>query len=85
MNDATLIKTGAAGAIVAAVCCATPILVVALGALGLSALTGYLDYVVLPALGFCLGLLAYGLYPQRQSAACCAPNANPTTTGTRHE
>jgi mercuric ion transport protein len=85
MNDATLIKTGAAGAVIAAVCCATPILVIALGAVGLSALTGYLDYVLLPALGLCLGLLAYGLYRQRQSAACCPPNANPTTTGTRHE
>jgi mercuric ion transport protein len=48
MKDETLIKTGAVGAVIAAVCCATPVLVVALGAVGLSALTGYLDYVLVP-------------------------------------
>jgi mercuric ion transport protein len=85
MNDATLIKTGAAGAIVAAVCCGTPILVVALGAVGLSALTGYLDYVLLPALALCLGLVGYGFYRQRQAAACCDTSANQTVTGTKHE
>lgn len=84
MNNATVIKTGAAGAVVAAVCCATPILVVALGAVGLSALTGYLDYVLLPALALCLGLVGYGLYRQRQAAACCDASTNPTTTGARH-
>jgi mercuric ion transport protein len=85
MNDATLIKTGTAGAIVAAVCCATPILVVAFGAIGLSALTGYLDHVLLPALTLCLGLVGYGVYRQRKAAGCCDTSANPTTTGTRNE
>ena len=55
MNDTTLIKTGAIGAVIAAVCCATPVLVIALGAVGLSALTGYLDYVLLPILALCMG------------------------------
>jgi mercuric ion transport protein len=85
VNDTTLIKSGAAGAVVAAVCCATPVLAIALGAIGLSALTGYLDYVLLPALALCLGLVGYGLYRQRQSAACCEPSVSPTTTRTRHE
>jgi mercuric ion transport protein len=85
MNDTTLIKSGAAGAVVAAVCCATPVLAIALGAIGLSALTGYLDYVLLPALALCLGLVGYGLYRQRQSAACCEPTVNPTIRGTRNE
>jgi mercuric ion transport protein len=85
MNDATLIKTGAAGAVVAAVCCATPVLAIALGAIGFSALTGYLDYVLLPALALCLGLVGYGFYRQRQAAACCEPTVNPTIRGTRHE
>lgn len=84
MNDATLIKTGAVGAVVAAICCATPVLVIALGAVGLSALTGYLDYVLLPALAVCLGMLGYGLYMRRQGpAACChADAASKTTTRT---
>jgi mercuric ion transport protein len=83
MNDTMLINTGAAGAI--AVCCATHILVIALGAVGLSALTSYLDYVLLPALALCLGLVGYGLYWERQRAACYEPTVNPTIRGTRHE
>ncbi|MGE0854217.1 MAG: mercury resistance system transport protein MerF [Hyphomicrobiaceae bacterium] len=76
MNDATLIKTGAVGAVVAAICCATPVLVIALGAIGLSALTVYLDYVLFPALAMCLGMIGYGLYRRRQdAAACCEPDA----------
>jgi len=40
MKDGTLVRTGIIGAVVAALCCFTPVLVVLLGALGLSALTG---------------------------------------------
>lgn len=69
MNDQALVKTGVIGAIVAAVCCATPVLVIALGAVGLSALTGYLDYVLFPALAICLGMIGYGLYRQRRTGA----------------
>ena len=71
MNDTTLIKTGAVGAVIAAVCCATPVLVIALGAVGLSALTGYLDYVLLPILALCIGVIGYGFYRRRQTAAAC--------------
>jgi mercuric ion transport protein len=67
MNDQTLVKTGIIGALIAAVCCATPALVILLGAVGLSALTGYLDYVLLPALALCIGLIGFGLYRQRRS------------------
>jgi mercuric ion transport protein len=66
MKADTLIKAGAIGAVVAAVCCATPALVIALGVVGLSALTGYLDYVLVPALVLCLGVIGYGLYMRRQ-------------------
>lgn len=37
------------GAIFVALCCVTPVLVAMLGLVGLSALTPYLDYVLLPA------------------------------------
>lgn len=80
MNDAILIKTGAIGAVVAAICCTTPVLVIGLGAIGLSAWAGYLDTVLLPVLGLCLGVLGYGLYKRRQRAAVCcethSANAN---------
>jgi mercuric ion transport protein len=39
-----------AGTILVALCCFTPILVIALAAVGMSAFTPYLDYVLLPAL-----------------------------------
>lgn len=79
MNDATLVKTGAIGRVVAAIFCATPVLVIALGAVGLSALTGYLDYVLLPALALCLGMVGHGLYRRRQNAAaCCETSVNST-------
>jgi mercuric ion transport protein len=81
MNDSALVKTGAIGAVVAAICCATPVLVIALGAVGLSALTGYLDYVLLPILALCIGLIGYGLYRRRQTAAaCCAADSTKTIT-----
>jgi mercuric ion transport protein len=38
------------GTLLVALCCFTPILVIALGAFGLSTVTPYLDYVLLPAL-----------------------------------
>lgn len=41
---------GILGTVIAALCCFTPILVVLFGAVGLSAVVGYLDYVLMPAL-----------------------------------
>ena len=62
MKDSTMMGTGIIGAIIAALCCFTPILVVLLAAVGLSALTGYLDVVVIPALMFFVGLTVYAAY-----------------------
>ncbi|MDE3144814.1 MAG: mercury resistance system transport protein MerF [Bacteroidota bacterium] len=39
-----------AGTVLAALCCATPILVLTLGAIGLGVFTPYLYYVLMPAL-----------------------------------
>jgi len=39
-------------------CCFTPILIVLFGLLGLGALTGYLDYALMPLLGFFIAALA---------------------------
>ena len=51
-SDRKLIATGIVGTVIAALCCFTPVLVVLLGAVGLSAWLGWLDYVLLPALAF---------------------------------
>jgi mercuric ion transport protein len=56
-----LIAGGIVGSVVAALCCFTPILVVLLGAVGLSAWLGYADYVVMPALVFFLLLTVFAL------------------------
>lgn len=69
MVESKLLKTGIVGALVTAVCCFTPILVVVLGALGLSAALGLLDYVLIPALVFFIGLTAYAYVKSRRRAA----------------
>lgn len=64
-----LLTTGAIGAIVAAVCCFTPVLVILFSALGLSAITGYLDYALPPVMVISLGLIVYGGWTRSRSAA----------------
>ncbi len=68
MNDRTLLRTGIIGSVVAAVCCFTPALVVLVTAVGLSAVIGYLDYVLFPALGLFLALTAYALYRGKRAS-----------------
>ncbi|SCZ84752.1 mercury resistance system transport protein MerF [Nitrosomonas mobilis] len=42
-----------------------------LGVVGLSALTGYLDYVLLPTLAIFIGLTIYAIQQKRQADTCC--------------
>ena len=69
MKDRNLLGTGIIGTAIAAVCCFTPALVVLLGALGLSAWLGWLDYVLLPALALFAGLTVYALIRMRRQRA----------------
>ena len=62
MNDRKLLAAGCTGTIIAAICCFTPALVILLGAVGLSAWLGWLDYVLLPSLALFLGITAYAGY-----------------------
>lgn len=75
-----ILKTGIVGSIVVAICCFTPLLVILLGVLGLGAATGYLDYVLLPALGIFLVIMAYGGYlekkDERMACASCKAEKN---------
>ncbi|MBC8158995.1 MAG: mercury resistance system transport protein MerF [Alphaproteobacteria bacterium] len=57
-----LLGTGVAGTILSALCCFTPLLVVVLGGLGLSAWLGWLDYVLLPALAGFMGLVVFAFW-----------------------
>lgn len=65
MSNNKLLATGIIGTIIAALCCFTPALVALLAVVGLSALTGYLDYVLLPALIFFIALTLYALWRRR--------------------
>jgi hypothetical protein len=46
MNDGMLITTGAIRGTLAAICCATPLLAIALGGLGLTAWLAKADYAI---------------------------------------
>ncbi|WP_299861040.1 mercury resistance system transport protein MerF [uncultured Hoeflea sp.] len=67
MSNNKLLRLGIFGTLITALCCFTPILVIVFGALGLSAVTGYLDIVLLPALGAFVLLTVYALF-KRQTA-----------------
>jgi mercuric ion transport protein len=58
-----------AGTILVALCCFTPILVITFGAVGLSAFTPYLDYVLFPALVIMIVLtfVSYGKWKRSRS------------------
>lgn len=77
MKTRTLLRTGVTGSVVAAVCCATPVLVILLGAVGLSAWVGWLDYVLIPALVGFVGLTIYAWRRQRMEGVYCEPETEP--------
>ena len=57
-----LLKGGLGGAIFAAICCFTPLLVLALAGAGLSAVTGWLDYALFPLLFVSRAVVAQALW-----------------------
>ena len=65
MNDRTMIRAGALGAILAVICCAAPLLAVGLPLAGLGAWLAGAGLVVLPLMVACFGLIAWGIYPRR--------------------
>lgn len=65
MNDKSLLKVGVVGTVVAALCCFTPVLVFLFGFVGLSAVVGYLDVVLLPALAVFVLITLYALWRKR--------------------
>lgn len=70
-NPNALLRVSLIGTILVALCCFTPILMILLTTLGLAALTGYLDYVLLPALAVFIGLSVYALWRKKQYDAYC--------------
>ena len=67
MNNKALLTTGIVGTVIAALCCYTPVLVILLTGVGLSAVIGYLDMVLLPALGIFMAITLYALWRLQSS------------------
>jgi mercuric ion transport protein len=65
MKDRNLIAAGVV-AVIAAVCCTAPLLVTAVGAVGLTAWLSRAGNVLIPALIFCAGLLGFSLYRKQR-------------------
>lgn len=55
------------GTVLVALCCFTPILVILLGAVGLSAFTPFLDFVLLPALCIMIAISVVSFLRWRKS------------------
>jgi mercuric ion transport protein len=68
MNDRSLITTGVIGAALAAICCATPLLAVVLGSIGLTAWLTRANYVLIPVLLLGVALVGLGLCRRRLAA-----------------
>ncbi len=62
MREKTSLKASIISTIVAAICCFTPVLVIGMGAVGLSAWVSGIDYVVFPIMFVSMGLTANALY-----------------------
>jgi mercuric ion transport protein len=67
MTNDKLLRCGLIGTAAAALCCFTPLLVLLLGVLGLSAVVGWLDYVLFPALAVFVGLTIYAVWKRRSA------------------
>lgn len=67
MSNRSLLRIGIAGTVIVALCCFTPLLVVLVGVVGLSALTGYLDIILFPALAFFIAFSVYALWRKQRS------------------
>jgi mercuric ion transport protein len=69
MNDRTLTRVGVAGAILAPICCAAPLLVVGLPLAGFGAWPSGAGLTMLPLILAAFALIAWGIHHRRATAA----------------
>lgn len=62
-----LLITGIVGTVIAALCCFTPVLALLFGLVGLSAVLGWIDFALLPALAFFIGLTIYAVWRRQRN------------------
>lgn len=63
-----IVRIGAVGAGLTAICCFTPVLAVGMAAVGVSAGVLWLDAVLVPLLAGFVGLMAFGLWLRNRRA-----------------
>ncbi len=63
-------RTGVVSSVFLAVCCVTPILFIAITAVGLSAVAGWLDVVLIPAFVVSMGLTYWAWRRCKKDDAC---------------
>ena len=81
MKTYGVLKTGIIGTVLMIICCFTPVLVIALGVVGLSAWLGWIDFVLLPGLAVFLCIMGYGLWRCWRSAPSDTPSTGSTEGG----
>jgi len=74
LTGKTELRRGLIGSVIAAICCFTPLLVVLVAGVGLSAITGWLDYALFPMLFASLGVVAHALWLQAGRPGRCPKN-----------
>jgi len=73
VNDRALIRAGTAGAVLAAICCATPFLAGVLPLAGLGAWLAGACLVVLPLVIACFGLVEWAIHRRRTKPTAATP------------
>ena len=75
-QNTKLLGTGVAGALLSMLCCFTPVLVIMLSAVGLTAFVAKLDYVLVPVFIASIALVIFALVRRRRSCPAKTPQPN---------
>ena len=75
-QNTKLVGTGVAGALLSMLCCFTPVLVIMLSALGLTAFVAKLDYVLVPVFIASIALVIFALVRRRRGCPAKTPQPN---------
>jgi mercuric ion transport protein len=67
MVEKSLLVTGLCGTCFSGICCVTPLAVIGLTSLGLSAWVGWLDYILIPAFVCFAALTVYAFWRRRRA------------------
>jgi len=75
-QNTKFLGTGVAGALLSMLCCFTPVLVIMLSAVGLTAFVAKLDYVLIPVFIASIALVIFALVRRRRSCPAKPPQPN---------